>query len=299
MLEHLNTNYVKPDRVVILGAQGFVASRIDHQLKQAGVETLSISKNDIDLSAIDADRKLLEKLKSTDTLVIVSAKAPCKNNDMLMDNLKMVQSVCKAFEQIPVAHCVYISSDAVYADDVTLATESSNNAPSSFHGMMHSCRELMLKQFATKIPLAILRPSLLYGLQDPHNGYGPNRFRRLGEAGQKIILFGNGEEKRDHIFVEDIAKIVSLVIHNKSKGILNIATGESHSFYDIAQEIINQLKSSSVIEATTRNNPITHRHFDISACYKAFPDFRYTSLKEGLKQMLLESAEKNRELEKI
>ena len=30
--------------------------------------------------------------------------------------------------------------------------------------------------------MASLRPSLLYGIGDPHNGYGPNRFRRQALA---------------------------------------------------------------------------------------------------------------------
>ena len=29
------------------------------------------------------------------------------------------------------------------------------------------------------VPVGILRPTLVYGANDPHNGYGPNRFRRL------------------------------------------------------------------------------------------------------------------------
>jgi UDP-glucose 4-epimerase len=290
MLKHLNVNSVKPTRVVILGLHGFVASNIARQLKQEGVDVLSISKNEINLLEIEAGKKLSDILRPTDTLVIVAAKAPCKTNEILIDNLKMIQAVGKAIESTPPAHCVYISSDAVYADDVFLATETSNASPSSLHGMMHSCRELMMKQLCSKIPLAILRPSLLYGIDDPHNGYGPNRFRRLAEKGEKIVLFGSGEEKRDHILIQDVAKIVSLVIHHRSEGILNIATGESYSFHHIAQEIINILKSASVIEPTPRNNPITHRHFDISACHKAFPDFRYTALPDGLKQVSEESA---------
>ena len=47
--------------------------------------------------------------------------------------------------------------------------------------------------------LAILRPTLIYGAGDPHNGYGPNRFRRLAATGKPIILFGEGEERRDHV----------------------------------------------------------------------------------------------------
>jgi hypothetical protein len=36
------------------------------------------------------------------------------------------------------------------------------------------------------------------------------------------------------------------------------------------------------IRGTPRQNPITHRHFDIVDCLKAFPDFHYISLRDGL-----------------
>ena len=65
---------------------------------------------------------------------------------------------------------------------------------------MHLVREVMLRSALTA-PLAILRPTLLYGAADPHNGYGPNRFRRLAAAGQDIVLFGEGEEQRDHVLI--------------------------------------------------------------------------------------------------
>jgi UDP-glucose 4-epimerase len=41
-----------------------------------------------------------------------------------------------------------------------------------------------------------VRSTLIYGEGDPHNGHGPNRFRRLAAAGQEIVLFGEGEERR-------------------------------------------------------------------------------------------------------
>jgi UDP-glucose 4-epimerase len=36
------------------------------------------------------------------------------------------------------------------------------------------------------------------------------------------------------------------------------------------------------IRGTPRQNPITHRHFDITDCLKTFPQFRYTPLQDGL-----------------
>ena len=68
---------------------------------------------------------------------------------------------------------------------------------------MHLTREAILKDNFNKI-LCILRPTLIYGPGDTHNGYGPNRFINLALKNKSIPIFGNGEEKRDHIFVEDV-----------------------------------------------------------------------------------------------
>ena len=149
------------------------------------------------------------------------------------------------------------------------------------HGMMHAARELMLKS-EIKAPLAILRPSLLYGARDPHNGYGPNRFRRLAAKGEPIALFGEGEESRDHVYIEDVARLAALAVMRRSRGVLNVATGVSTSFFDIAEMVVALAKMPAPIRGTPRQNPITHRHFDITECLKAFPQFRYTPLRDGL-----------------
>jgi nucleoside-diphosphate-sugar epimerase len=153
--------------------------------------------------------------------------------------------------------------------------------PGSLHGLMHVTREGMLRH-GTKLPLAILRPSLLYGLADPHNGYGPNAFGRLAAAGQPITLFGEGEEQRDHVLIDDVAEIVYRVLTRRSTGVLNIATGQSHSFRSVAELAASRVQSPVAVIGTARRNPITHRHFDITACLTAFPDFAYRALADGL-----------------
>lgn len=275
MLNHRNEQPTRPKRVVVLGSNGFVGSHTVKKLTKEGIEVLGLSRKEINLLDASATENLLKVLKPEDTLVVVSAIAPCKNNAQLLDNLKMMKVVGDVLEKITLSHLVYISSDAVYANNAVMVTESTPAAPDSLHGLMHVARELMLKTCVGKTPLAILRPSLLYGLEDPHNGYGPNRSRRLIEDNKNIVLFGKGEEKRDHVFIEDVAGIVSLVVQHRSEGILNVATGESLSFREIAERLVEQAGNTVEIQDTPRQNPITHRYFDIAAQQKAFPHFHY------------------------
>jgi UDP-glucose 4-epimerase len=245
------------------------------------VPVLAITRKEIDLLQPDAGKKLADTVRGEDAVVFVSALAPARNTAALMQNLVMAQQVIATLSTRPVAHLVYISSDSVYADDANPVTERSPCAPSTMHGMMHVARELMLKS-EVKAPIAILRPSLLYGARDPHNGYGPNRFRRLAEKGEAITLFGEGEERRDHVHVDDVARLAVQIVQRRSAGVLNVATGVSTSFREIAELVVAQVEKPVPIRGTPRQNPITHRHFDVTECLKAFPQFRYTPLRDGL-----------------
>jgi nucleoside-diphosphate-sugar epimerase len=289
VLEHLNPVRKAPSRVVIIGAGGFVGGAIGDQLAADKVPMLALTRKELDLLKPEAAATLQRLLRADDSVVLVSALAPTRNNAMLIDNLRMAEAVCAALAAQPVGHLVYVSSDAVYSDDANPVTERSCQQPSSLHGVMHLAREIMLRA-ALKLPLAILRPTLIYGAKDPHNGYGPNRFRRLAAKGEAITLFGEGEEKRDHILVDDVAALVSAVLHHRSKGVLNIATGRSASFREVAEMVVALSPRPVEIRGTPRQNPITHRHFDITDCLKAFPEFHYVPLRDGLARAAKEGA---------
>jgi nucleoside-diphosphate-sugar epimerase len=275
--------------VVVIGAGGFVGSAICTRLAADRVLVLALTRNELDLLKPNAATGLQRILRADDGVVFVSALAPTRNNAMLIDNLRMAEAVCAALAARPVTQLVYISSDAVYSDDANPVTERSCQQPSSLHGGMHLARELMLRT-TLKVPLAILRPTLIYGTKDPHNGYGPNRFRRLAAKGEMITLFGEGEEKRDHVHVDGLAALVSAVLHHRSKGVLNIATGHSFSFREVAEMVVAHCGRSVEIRGMPRQNAVIHRHFDITDCLKAFPEFHYVPLRDGIARVAKESA---------
>ena len=276
-----------PERVVVLGKSGFVASSIIKLLTVKKLNVVGIGSDDIDLLKPNAAELLNAKINDNDVLIFVSSIAPSKTRELFLQNMKMVEVVCSVLENKQIAHVVNISSDAVYKDDGNSISENSPVAPDSLHGMTHAAREMFLRSTYGG-PTVSLRPSLLYGHADPHNGYGPNRFQRLAEKNEVISLFGAGEEKRDHVFIEDLAELVFLSVTQRSKGVLNIATGHSASFRETAELAIKIRKSTSTIKDTERNNPIVHRHFDIDNLIRAFPKFKYTLLRNGLNKVILE-----------
>ena len=275
-----------PERVVLLGAGGFIGSELARQLKTHSIPTLLLSSQQLDLTTAEAASALVHLLRPTDAVVMLAALTPDKGRDTatLMRNIAMMHSVCTAIAQTGCAHFVYFSSDAVYDSSISRVTEETPASPQELYGAMHLTRERMACSIKGG-PVLVLRPTLVYGLQDSHNAYGPNRFSRAAKDNGRITLFGDGEETRDHIAVEDVATLTIKCLLTQRSGILNVATGVSIAFSEVANLIAEQSAHPVDIVFTTRANPITHRHYDITRLIKAFPDFRSVALADGIARM--------------
>lgn len=288
MLNHRNEKPLPPKRVVILGAKGFVGATLVNRLSEARIATLALGRAELDLSEKEAGLQLANLLRPEDALVVITAKAPCKNYNLMLENIQIMHSVCDALVKQPVSQVIYISSDAVYTDSMEPLRETSLAAPTSLHGAMHLAREQMLQSVVKPEALAILRPSLLYGANDPHNGYGPNSFYRLARSGQPIALFGLGEEQRDHVYIEDVAELIYLCLLHHSFGVLNVTTGEVASFAEIVALVGQVVNKALDVTYRPRSSPMPHngyRAFDNTVCQQAFSGFHYTPLTHGLKKM--------------
>jgi nucleoside-diphosphate-sugar epimerase len=292
VLTHLLASPQLPGRTVVIGAGGFVGGAIARRVANLGGQVLSLSREQVDLLAPDAAQRLSSLLRPEDAVVAAAAKAPCKDMSMMIDNMILTKAMIDGIGKVAVSHVLNISSDAVYADEPLPLSECSPTAPTSLHGAMHLAREIA---FATEMraPVAMLRPTLIYGPTDPHNGYGPNRFRRLAQANEDIPLFGEGEERRDHVFIEDVAEIAVRILTHRSQGVLNAATGTVHSFRSIAERVVALAPNNVKISGRPRQGPMPHkgfRPFDPSAAKSAFPDFAFTPLELGLARSQIEGA---------
>lgn len=270
---------MKNKRVIIFGSKGFISSNIEKELRKKNIEVLSFPRTKLDLINHNNINMLKKIIKKNDYILLAAAKAPVKNVDMLIYNLKMLKTISGSIIKDKIKKFVYLSSDAVYADTKKKITEKSVVAPNSLHGQMHLIREnYLLNIFQEK--MCIVRPTLVFGPDDPHNGYGPNKFVREIKKKNSINLFGKGEERRDHIFIDDLSYFISRLIINKFYGDINLATGQVHSFYSIAKKIVSIYGKNSKIKFTKRSGPMPHlglRSFNISKLKKLFPKYKINS----------------------
>lgn len=273
-----------PERIVILGAGGFVGKAIDTRFRNEGLPTRSLAKKDLDLLDPSSTDILTDVLTQQDTLIICAAVTPTQSGEVLEQNIRIMNHILPAIKKVRPFHIIYISSDEVYSDSKQPLSEDSPAEPSSLLGVAHLAREVMLKSLLPE-KLAIIRPTRIYGTNDPHNAYGPNRFVRLALQGQEIRLYGRGEELRDHIYIGDVAELVFLLSTHASSGILNAVTGRVQSFHEIAKSIVSALESTSEIIFTERSVPIPHdgyRAFDIAELGHSFPAFKPMRFEAGI-----------------
>jgi nucleoside-diphosphate-sugar epimerase len=289
VIRHHTDSPAAPRRVVVLGASGFVGTALMKRLREQGIPTLGLRSSDLDLTSADAVAELSKRLRGGDAVVIAAALTPEKGNDVrtLMRNLRMAETLA-SLDSAPCQQLVYLSSDAVYDISDTLIHTATRPAPPTLYGHMHLLREKIVADAAQRwgCPMLVLRPCAIYGPGDTHNSYGPNRFFRTAVQQQRIVLFGHGEELRDHVYIDDLVQIIELALWRRSEGLLNAATGHSVSFHALATTIAGLLDQPVTLEYQARRTPISHRHFDIADVIRAFPGFRFTHVSAGLSRFL-------------
>lgn len=274
--------------VVLLGATGFLGQAIGAALAQAGAEVHGFSSKTLNLT----DRAafgVLDALAGPDTtLIFASAVTPDKGRtvDALDANLQMAMNVGRYLEGHPFRKVVYVGSDAVYPMSDEVVTESSAVEPADFYALAKYAGERVLANVcgSAKIPLVIVRPTGVYGPGDTHNSYGPNRFISQIRHDGKVSLFGEGDDIRDHVYLDDVAAAVLGLAASDATGVFNVASGESRSF----GSIVEQLRALSPVPFAVVNLPksggTSRRDFDVSRLREALPDLALTPFEEGLKR---------------
>lgn len=227
-------------KLILIGGTGFIGNRLEYFLNDFDKDILSFGSKQINLLNPSCNSLLKKYILDGDSVIFLSSKSPTKTNEDFIDNIMMANTLANFLKDVQLEKFILISSDAVYGDRTGIYDEDSLLAPTTKHGIMHLARENICGNINSKF-FTVIRPTNVIGVEDPHNSYGPNRFIKSVIANKEIVLFGEGNSKRDYIYIDDVCQIIKKCAYTDESIILNAVSGDSNSFLEVARILENKL----------------------------------------------------------
>ncbi|WP_342474595.1 dTDP-glucose 4,6-dehydratase [Bacillus sp. FSL L8-0215] len=141
---------------------------------------------------------------------------------------------------------IHISTDEVYGDlepDDPAFTEQTPLSPNNPYSASKASSDLLVKSFihTYQLPAMITRCSNNYGPYQHEEKLIPTIIRKAVN-GEKIPIYGDGQQIRDWLYVEDHARAVKQVLENGTAGqVYNIGGGNEKTNLDLTKTILSQL----------------------------------------------------------
>lgn len=198
---------------------------------------------------------------------------------------------------------IYASSAAIYGASTRFGEDDpSVERPLNVYGYSKLLFDRYVRRHRDDSPNQVvgLRYFNVYGPNEAHKGPMASvvwHLSRQLEASGAVSLFegshgyGNGEQRRDFIFVDDVVRVNLWFLGNRSvSGIFNVGTGASASFNDLANAVIDYSGGGEVryvpfpekLEASYQS----YTEADISALRSAGYDAPFSDLREGVRKYL-------------
>ncbi|MEZ0536360.1 NAD-dependent epimerase/dehydratase family protein [Caldicellulosiruptoraceae bacterium PP1] len=163
-----------------------------------------------------------------------------------------ILNLCKKYN---VKKIVYASSAAIYGTPQYLPIDETHPInPESFYGISKYTPEMYIKVFAQSynIRYVILRYANVYGpRQDPFGEGGVIAiFSERMINNKDVIIYGDGSQTRDFVYVEDVANANVLALEYSENGVFNVSTDNSISINNLFKQmaILSDYKKMPIYE---------------------------------------------------
>ena len=236
------------DRLIALGHTVLVIDNLStgvHEFVNSDAIFVEMDVRDSNIDSIFAEFKPRVVFhEAAQTMVPASMVNPKMDCDV---NLLGLVNILEASRKHKVEHFLMPSSAAVYGNLDTLPlTEDMIGKPTSFYGLTKLTGEgyLRIYEQAFGLKTVCFRYSNVYGPRQGDGGEGGviSIFTRLINEGQGLTIFGDGEQTRDFIYVDDVVEAnIKAMNHPELTGIYNISTNTSTS----VNKLVSYFKSIS------------------------------------------------------
>lgn len=289
-------------KIIVTGGTGLVGKHLQKILPNA----FYLSSKDCDLTDIKKVRWMISSY-TPDTVIHLAAKVGgIQDNikypaDYFDDNILINTNIIKICKEYNVKRFIGILSTCIYPNVVENYPMTEEDLfigpppPSNFsYGYAKRCLAVQIdaynKQFGTKYNYLI--PCNLYGDYDNLHDDSKMHFitallnKIKNTKDSKLNLLGTGKPLRQFMYAGDLAAIIKLVIDNDITENFNVAPNFNYSIDEMAK---------IALEVTGKDYEIIYNRPDLDGQFrkdvsnnkllKIFPFFKFTGLKEGLKQV--------------
>ena len=263
-------------KILVTGGAGFIGSEFARQAVARGYHVIVVDKftyagdlerlkgviNDITLYRTDiANKEFIEHIFRVENPgVVVHWAAESHVDRSLLDatpfldtNVKGTQVLLDAARKYGVLKFINISTDEVYGElgPEGFFTEASPLNPNSPYSVSKASADMLGRAYFRSfgLPVITVRPS---------NNYGPWQYPEKlipvvilkALKGEKIPVYGTGENRREWLFVSDCARAVFSILEKGKPGeVYNVGSGEERKNIEVVKRILGLLgKTEELIE---------------------------------------------------
>lgn len=287
--------------IFITGVSGFIGRAIAEEAVRQGYEVSGLDLSGSKIPGVKTfkgdirDKELMLKLtKNVDYVMHIAAITSNLEFEKRLwfgydVNVNGFNSVIEAAYTNGCKKFLYASSSAVYNN------EFSEDAVIDIAKMTNHYAKTKLINEAVGKSYRSLKLLDATGMRF-FNVYGPGEnakgnyasivtiFRNCKKANKPIEIYGNGMQRRDLIYVTDVAKISLMLLKKGGESVYNLGTGKSTTYKEIAQMVGSDIKY--------RDNPLSTYQLltqaDTTRLLKAIGNYKFITVREGIARLAQE-----------
>ncbi|WP_261303231.1 NAD-dependent epimerase/dehydratase family protein [Paenibacillus andongensis] len=292
-------------KVLITGGYGFIGSFVAERFYKEGYEVYIIdnlstgNKQNVDFKhkgyvlSVE-DRKCEEIFRSNrfDSVVHLAAQVNVKTSveDPRLDsksNVLGLSNMLSLSQKYNVHKFIFASSAAVYGnnDEIPL-TESSVCNPISPYGINKWIGETYCSKWKQLYGLNTLcfRFSNVYGPRQGSVGEGGviSIFMEKVINGKELVVYGDGGQTRDFIYVEDVADAIYRSSYSRLDGVYNLSANTENSVNQLISALEGMHGSVAIVHSEQREGDIYRSKLDNSRIANDLDWVPKNSFQQGL-----------------